>query len=392
MNLLTITDLGKGEVQVSWRIRDRSRHCPVVPFADPLTTEDRAELRWYLEDFLSFPYGAERWKAAQVEDNMARWGDALFGQVFPKQAQDPDPRAFYQEAVREGLDHCELSIVSDDPEFLNIPWELLRDPTPGRDYLALSLAGLYRQRSGQKIEIPPKAFAGETFRILLVIARPYGKRDVPLGTVARPVLEALRPFRSQIELEVLRPPTFDALQRRLNARLGHYHLVHFDGHGVFADSAAGPLMQFRARAERGRLVFEKEDGTEHVVDSHELGQALAASHVPLFVLNACQSAEEGKRDAFSSVAAQLVATGATGVVAMSYSVLASAAALFIERFYEELVRQKPLSEAVAAARQPAPRFRYRADRAGGLGGPGPLPAAGALRSLPRQAGPGAGGI
>ena len=80
------------------------------------------------------------------------------------------------------------------PQFLNIPWELLRDPTPGRGYLAPLLGGLYRERSEQRLEGAVEMAPGEPFRILLVIARPAGERDLPLGTVARPMLEALRPL------------------------------------------------------------------------------------------------------------------------------------------------------------------------------------------------------
>jgi len=353
MNLLHITDLKNGHVQVAWQRGNaipRSYAHPIA-FADSLTTEDRKDLRWYLEQYLQFPYGAERQRAQQVENKMARWGESLFKQVFAKGDEDPDPRAFYQEAVREGLEQCEICISSEDPAFLNTPWELLRDPTPGRGYLAPSLAGLFRQRSGHKIEAPLDQPLGEPFRILLVIARPHGERDIPLGTVARPVLEAVRPLRPRLQLEVLRPPTFDALVKRLNEQRGFYHLVHFDGHGVFAGVGGGSLLQYGAMAGRGHVVFETEDGQPHVVNSQDLGQALATCKVPLFVLNACQSAEESLQDPFSSVAAQLVAVGAKGVVAMSYSVYATAAALFMERFYEQLVEHASLSEAVAAARQ-----------------------------------------
>ena len=169
-----------------------------------------------------------------------------------------------------------------------------RNPTPGRGYLAPSLAGLYRQRAGHRVEAERGESAEGPFRILLVISRPYGERDVPLGTVARPMLEAVRPLRPRVELEVLRPPTFDALVSRLNQRRGFYHLVHFDGHGVFArPDSGGSLRQFGAAEGRGHLVFEDEAGEPHIVNSEELSQALATTHVPLFVLNACQSAARG---------------------------------------------------------------------------------------------------
>jgi hypothetical protein len=69
------------------------------------------------------------------------------------------------------------------------------------------------------------------------------------------------------------------------------------------------------------------------------------------VLNACQSAVEGEHEAFSSVASQLIAVGAKGVVAMGYSVYASTAAYFIQKFYENLIESKFVSEAVAAGRR-----------------------------------------
>lgn len=363
MHILQVVGQSDGTVRIGWQREGALiRFCPGSrAFKNPLSVGDRETLRWYLEDFLSFPYGAERDRAVLIEKRMEDWGKELFGQVFPSHSDNPSPRDFYQEAVREGLDHCELCISAEDvgvtdedadwiAPFFEVPWELLRDPTPGRGYLAPLLAGLFRQRSGHAIAAPRLAKKpGEPFRILLVIARPYGEADIPLRTVARPMLEALRPLRPQVELTVLRPPTFDALQATLRERRGAFDLVHFDGHGSFTGER--PAGKFGAMAQRGCLVFETPEGEPHLVNSHELGQALAACQVPLFVLNACQSAQQSGSDAYSSVAAQLVAVGADGVVAMSYSVYARTASLFIERFYERLVNHSTLAEAVAAARQ-----------------------------------------
>ena len=354
MNILHITDLGNGKVQIEWKSGSvGTRSCPKpIPFTDPLSVEDRKALRWYLEEYLQFPYGAERFKAERVEKKMKEWGKSIFEQIFAKCDFDPDPRSLYQEAVRAGLENCELCITSEDASFLNIPWELIYDPTQGKGYLAFNLAGLYRHRTGHKIEAP-SAVSGDAdapFRILLVIARPYRERDVPLGMVARPMLKVLRAQR-QIEVEILRPPTFDELQRRLNDRRGYYNLVHFDGHGEFAQPPDSSLTRFGVSTGAGHLVFENEDGSPHFVSASELGQVLASAHVPLFVLNACQSAIEGAEDPFSSIASQLIATGAKGVVAMSYSVYAITAARFMQRFYEQLISHASLSEAVAAARR-----------------------------------------
>jgi len=72
----------------------------IVSYTDPLSVEDREALRWYLEEYLQFPYGAERFKAEQVEKKMKEWGKSIFEQIFAKCDFDPDPRSLYQEAVR----------------------------------------------------------------------------------------------------------------------------------------------------------------------------------------------------------------------------------------------------------------------------------------------------
>ena len=45
----------------------------------------------------------------------------------------------------------------------------------------------------------------------MVIARPAGTEDVRYRMVARPLLERLEAVRGEVELTVLRPPTFGAL-------------------------------------------------------------------------------------------------------------------------------------------------------------------------------------
>ena len=127
MNLLHITDPGKGKIQVAWHCGNQlPRHYSApVPFKDPLSAADRKELRWYLEEYLDFPYGAERNRAEKVEARMDEWGESLYAQVFASGDVENNPHPFYHEAVREGLEQCELCIASEKPEFLNIPWELL---------------------------------------------------------------------------------------------------------------------------------------------------------------------------------------------------------------------------------------------------------------------------
>ena len=62
------------------------------------------------------------------------------------------------------------------------------------------------------LEVP-----GGRLRVLMVISRPAGTADVGYQMVARPLLERLEAVRGEVDLTVLRPPTFDALRQALAA-------------------------------------------------------------------------------------------------------------------------------------------------------------------------------
>ena len=334
-------------VHVSWqRGQAPPRSTQPVPFEHPFESKTLERLRWYLEDYLSFPYGLEPEKAVQVEQQFQHWGQQLFESVFHSSEES---RKFFQEATRAGLDRCEIGIVSDNPGLLNLPWELLY--APKEQFLAPKLSGIYRTLSSHSVRAPLPDIPGEQLNILLVIARPY-KQDVGFQTIARPMLDALRPLREQglVSLKVLRPPSFSAFEQELNRhRDGFYHIVHFDGHGTFDPTAQGAQYQLTGETGLGQLVFETAAGEPEVVDADRIAQSLRACRVPVFVLNACKSAQEGG-EKFSSVAARFVAAGAQGVVAMAYSVHAEGAKAFIGRFYGELAGGASISEAAAAAR------------------------------------------
>jgi len=112
---------------------------------------------------------------------------------------------------------------------------LLRDPRRATP-LALDLAAIDRTLviEGAAAPVPP----GEMLRVLMVIARPSGLKDVGYQMVARPLVERLSAVRGQVALDVLRPPTLDAMHEALGAATDAgepYHILHFDGHGAFRE-------------------------------------------------------------------------------------------------------------------------------------------------------------
>src|SRR5215469_16515735 len=192
----------------------------------PLDAEALEDLRWYLEDYLLAPYGVWEDHGSAVQEKLAGWGNEVFGSVF---GTGP-ARDAYQRARDDGL---EVVFRSADPGLLGLPWELMRD---GAGPVALGRGGISRSLpvadSAGTLRVP-----GGQLRVLMVISRPEGTRDVGYQMVARPLLERLDAVRGEVHLTVLRPPTFDALKETLASAAASgepFHVVHFDGHGVMA--------------------------------------------------------------------------------------------------------------------------------------------------------------
>ena len=325
-----------GQVKVlSWPDGGLPEELSQVPLAWPLDADALEDLRWYLEDYLLAPYGVWEDRGPAVRARLAGWGDEAFESVF---GSGP-ARSAYEQARDRGL---EVVFRSADPELLGLPWELMRD---GAGPVALEAGGISRSlptagRAGT-LEVP-----GGRLRVLMVIARPAGTADVGYQMVARPLLERLEAVRGDVQLTVLRPPTFDALSRAVKqaADAGMpFHVVHFDGHGVMPGRSAFAPGE-------GALAFERHRAGSDLIGASKVAAVLAGGQVPVVVLNACQSGAVGK-ELEASVATALLKAGCAAVVAMAYSVYAVAAAEFMAAFYEALFIGASVGQAVTAGRR-----------------------------------------
>ena len=319
-----------------------------APLAWPLDAEALEDLRWYLEDYLLAPFGVWEDRGPAVAGKLARWGDRVFGSVFgPGPARDA-----YQRVRDKGL---EVVFRSAEPGLLGLPWELMRD---GAGPVALGAGGISRSlpvaAAAGTLQVP-----GGRLRVLMVISRPAGTADVAYQMVARPLLERLDAVRGEVDLTVLRPPSFDALRQAVKQAADAgvpFHVVHFDGHGVMPARPAGGGAVIGSRAAmmgspgEGLLAFEKPGGGGDPVGASKVAAVLAEGRVPVVVLNACQSGAVGK-ELEASVATALLKAGCAAVVAMAYSVYAVAAAEFMAAFYESLFTGAGVGQAVTAGRR-----------------------------------------
>ncbi len=301
-----------------------------VALTRPLDSGELADLRWYLEDYLRVPFGVYEQRGPRIAERLPEWGQAMFAALF---GQGPGRDAY--RAVRTRDTAAELVVRSTDPSWLSLPWELLHDPALPAP---LALDGMVLSRALSTGHMDGTfGTGGQRLRVLMVISRPDGDRDVGYQMIARPLLRRLSAVRGQVEVEVLRPPTREALTERLRATgADPYQIVHFDGHGSTSHRGAS-------------LAFERPGGGVEHVPAAEFAHVLTEAGVPVVVLNACRSGAVGDQ-VEATIAARLLSGGADAVVAMAYTVHADAAAEFMTAFYERLFAGDTVGEAVRAGR------------------------------------------
>lgn len=341
-----------------------------TPLEYPLATDELEDLRWYVEDYLRAPFGVYEQRGTEIAGQLPEWGRRLFAAVFgsgPARDAYIGMRNRAQACSGASGEQPEILFRSPSAAWLGLPWELARDAA---DSSPIALAGMEIVRSLPAGMDPAFQVLGERLRVLMVISRPRGAGDVGFRMIARPLLDRLRSVPGPVDLVVLRPPTLQALVetlREARAAGEPFQVVHFDGHGALAGRPAGgsaPLA-YAAPAEQGVLVFEATGGGPDPVPAEQVAQALAEAQVPVVVLNACQSGAIG-RDLEATVAARLLAAGASSVVAMAYSVYAVAAAEFMTGFYDRLFAGESVGAAVTAGRARLARNQLRPSPKGKL--------------------------
>jgi tetratricopeptide (TPR) repeat protein len=397
---LRISDAGAGpggqrRVEVTWN-DGRARRAAAASLhglgADPADAE---LIRWYLEEYAEYPADPAPERARRAEAALAAAGAGLFDGVFAGR----DAAGIWALAA-DRLAETRVEVDADPGEGPGLAWELLRDP--GTDSPVALAAGEFVRthlRSARHPGLPEPG--GDVLRVLLVIARPDGPADVPFRSVASRLVRGGAGAMDGLDLDVLRPATFARLSEALHAAHAAgrpYHVVHFDGHGDWLDlaslDAAGgngdsggtgvsphmqqvPAIGPVRHGPHGYLLFEDpaaEAGLQFV-DGPSLGRLLAATGVPVLVLNACRSAyaepggQPGAPDdqapeasgdtgdvharvrAYGSLAAEIADAGVPGVIAMGYVVYVVTAAQFAADLYAHLLAGESLGQAATAARR-----------------------------------------
>ncbi len=308
---------------------------------NPFTPQEQEDLRWYLEEYPEWPYEQFLERARKIEAALPELGKRLYSAVFGSAGAMSVAQAWRLCPLPSGGQR-QISIISEIPRVLSLPWELLHDE---QGFLVLRTRHpvvLIRRLPRHELTAFPTPFE-PPLRILLVTARPAGVGFVDPRSIAREVLDELQPQidAGTIALEFLRPPTLPALRSRLSdPAKPAIHILHFDGHGIFD-----------TKQSQGMLAFEDADGRLDRVKAETVAQVLQDSGVRLAVLTACESAQSSADDAFSSVAARLIGSGVDAVSAMSATVCVVSATRYVEAFYRALAAGVATPLAQERARQ-----------------------------------------
>jgi len=316
-----------------------------VPFRPALDRFDLEDLRWYHENYRESWAAASRDGVARIRRAQRKIGEALYAALF---GGDAFALAAEVRAAGAGL----RVEIRDDVHDAAIPWELLADPKVEEPLVVR--ASSFVRTIGEVAQEP----ADRTVRrVLLLISRPGGVYDIGYWAVAYELWRTVSAM-PRVKVDVLRPPTFDALGDRLRAAVAEgvpYTAVHFDGHGVI-------LNPFRGVRHTGYLVFETpgREGPDFV-DGATLGRVLAANDVLLLSMNACRSADSAGGDRHlraepaetvgqPSVAEEVLAAGVAACAGMGREVYPGTPSRFFAAFYTAFLGGDSPGEAARVAR------------------------------------------
>ncbi len=384
-----LTQLDNGSFQISAEAElihtpaDITAQSPVnskrFRFVSPIGQIDQDELRWYLEKYYLWPAGEFRKQAERTEAKLPQWGKALFDAVLGKDPALTTVAGWISaraQADRRFSVRVDASLLDDAPaeeqsnarqaasRLISLPWELLHD---GKAYLSEGAYPVHVRRRLPNYDNQLPRTTTLPIRILLLSPRPEQEGVVYLDhrASAKPLVDAVESLGELAELEVLNPPTLAALGLALKNAYDAkkpFHVLHFDGHGVYDPQHGLGALCFEDPQDCGELEYRRME----LVHADTLAALLRDYRIPLVFLEACQTAHS-EADPSASVAARLLQVGVSSVVAMSHSVLVETARRFVTAFYQALAHGERVGQAMLAGQTVLMRDSYRGTLTGAGG-------------------------
>jgi tetratricopeptide (TPR) repeat protein len=315
-----------------------------INITDPFTPQEEQQLEWYFEEWLIYPMLSGK-KAEAAKTSVVSYGESLFNQVFKA---DIDAYSHYRQ-LRGNLKQVKIEIAGNSPEFHALHWEAMQDKDLPRP-LAVDCV-MIRKRVDKAASVAAQMAESPVINLLVVIARPDEEHDVGYRTIARPLIEVIQNSQLRVNVDLLRPGTYESLERHLEEKgAGYYHIIHFDCHGAlmgYADIQEGVKRnRYTYQARWGRndiqpyegvkafLFFDGESkGKADPVEAGELANLLTGKGIPVCILNACQSGKQVKNP---TPASPPLPASEEGLILASVPTLASEEGLILAPLFTPL--------------------------------------------------------
>ena len=330
------------QVKLQWHSPSGLRIAPPVDFKNPLDESDYEEINWYFQEYFSNPTGEGSARSEAVETGLRNLGRVLFENTFKS---NPEALNIYSSATSNGLSECTLSIVSNQPDFLGLPWELMNDPEHG--YSFTQMASITRRPEDTPTKVVDVEYSTSQFNVLIIAPMPdlgtTSSTAVENPQYAQQSTEALKVLESlniQVELDYLRPPTWESLQEILRTNQNYYHLIHFDSVSlVSAGDDSSP-----------HLVLEDSSGAAAYTPITQIAESFKNANVPIVLLSgALESIID--LDIWSSSGRILSQSGLMQTGLLPYAIHGSThIELFLREIYQGIAKGDLLSQAIAKAR------------------------------------------
>ncbi len=332
-----------------------------LTISDPFSEEEERQLEWYFEEYPRSPF-MKHVEAQAVAESITHYGEVLFAQIF----NGSQVYARYSEAKQAGVNTIVFEIAG-SPDFHRLHWEALKDPDlPNHFAIETPIV-----RKNMK---PQVAYTGmrpsPTINVLLIVARPLGKYGVGYRTISRPLIEGLRKAKLPVQVDILRPGSYEALVEHLewvsdHHGDGYYHIMHFDLHGAlltydkllagydanYYQSSYGRDNVDHYDGYRAYLFLEGEqDGQADPFSAEELSDLLSLHQIPIAILNATQSGKQvGGRE--TALGCRMMQSGIQTVIAVDYSMSFSGAERLFQMLYDRFLTERDLTTAMCYTRQ-----------------------------------------
>lgn len=306
-----------------------------------------------------------------LSDYLERIGDTIYDYAL---ASNKRIYHILQSSVAEsksGNVAWQLKVARNGSHLARYPWELVSNEHRHflmDDSLRLDLArsvSLGRAARPLSVSLP--------LNILYIESRPYVPNRLP-GVQGRLIEDVLKDAirDGEIDLEILStsrenpagsPPVYSDICDRLSTTK-EYHVIHFDGHGLFGRQCPRcgrfyyPQYETcfkgcHARLDEpsGFLQFEDMFKQREWVNSGDLHYLLGKTSLRLVVLSACFSGTVYGETIFSGVAPALIEKGIPCVVGMQFSIHDVHANVFMQAFYKTLAQSGNVRRAMQVGRR-----------------------------------------